>query len=170
MDAHDPLLPAPDDVGWIRRPEPGQDPLDAAIEGVFDYINFNAVAWPVWDESGRLVTPPPEHVLDALARSYELAPEQEILTRPGAHTVSVVMTLPVCDLCQDTEARFDGQLDVGGSSAGAFFCSSCYAARGLGTLGATGDVYLMTYGEVPEDVRAICDEITARQGRESIWA
>lgn len=42
--------------------------------------------------------------------------------------------------------------------------------HGSGTLGATGDVYLMLWNEVPPDVRTVCDELTASLGRPSLWS
>lgn len=54
---------------------------------VFDHFNFGAIAWPAWDRSGRLNPPPPEHILDALARAHDPVSEEDTLMRPSASTV-----------------------------------------------------------------------------------
>jgi Putative zinc-finger len=41
---------------------------------------------------------------------------------------------------------------------------------GGGLLGASGDCYRMLRGEVPDEVRAICDELCRREAKPSIWA
>lgn len=169
MDASDPLIPPPDD-SWFAVPNvgPDEDPDLALTEAVSDYFNFNAIAWPATNTAGALVPPPQEHVLDYLARSYDLVAEERTLVRPAASTVVVMSELPFCNLCGQP-ARYDGKLTVDGEKANAFACTRCYESHGSGTLGATGDAYLMTLDEVPPDVRAVCDELTAAVGRPSLW-
>jgi len=168
VDATDPLIPPPSEHGWFRSPGSGDDPLEAVAEAISDYVNFNALVWPARDASGQLKPPPVEHVLDRLARSEDLVPEEQALTRPAAGTVAVIGRLPDCDLCGHP-ARYDGQLTVNGTKAAAFACPTCYDEYGSGALGATGDVYLMTWTEVPSEVRRVCDELTAQLGRPSLW-
>lgn len=78
MNADDPLLPPPET--WFTGPSEapdGSDPLQGA---------FNAVALPARDNRGRPVVPPDEHVLDHLARVWDLVDPDEAPLRPGADT------------------------------------------------------------------------------------
>jgi len=170
MNADDPLLPAPDPSGWMATPPAGEDAVEHSVTAAMDYMNFHAIAWPARDSAGRLVAPPDEHVLDQLARTEGLVAEEESLIRPAAGTVAVVAELPICDICDQERARYDGIASVGNKSATAFSCPACYDRYGSGTLGATGDCYLMTLPEVSPAVRAVCDELTKRHGRASLWA
>ena len=137
-------------------------------ESVSDYFNFNAVAWPAWDGAGHLVPPPDEHVLDALARSYSLVDDEESSVRPAANTVGVLIELPPCDLCGSADARVDGGMTTR-DGVHASMCASCYRRHGVGTFGASGDGYLLTFAEVSDEVRHVCDQITTRLGRPSIF-
>jgi hypothetical protein len=169
MDASDPLIPPPDDV-WLAVPAvgPDEDPERAMAEAVSDYFNFNAIAWPARDASGAFVAPPDEHVLDRLARAEELVSEEQSQVRPEAGTVTVMSTLPPCNLC-GLPARYDAKLTVDETEAFGFACPDCYGRHGSGTLGATGAVYMMMWDEVSPEVRAVCDELTASLGRPSLW-
>lgn len=169
VDASDPLIPPPD-AGWLAVPAiaPHQDPERALAEAVFDYFNFNALAWPARDASGALVPPPDEHVLDRLARAEELVSEEQTQVRPEAGTVTVMSTLHTCDLCF-LPARYDAKLTVDEMKVFGFACPDCYGRHGSGTLGASGDTYMMTWDEVSPEVRAVCDELTASLGRPSLW-
>lgn len=169
VDANDPLIPPPDDTAF-EPVMPGEDPIEAGARRVSDYFNMAAMAWPARDATGQLVPPPPEHVLDSLARSYDLVEEEQAQVRPAAGTVTVIPQLPVCDFCGGQNARYDGHLKSGDQSIAGMACSDCYGRAGLESLGATGDVYLMTKADVPKEVRAVCDELTARLGRPSLWA
>jgi hypothetical protein len=168
VNADDPLIPPPDDVP-VEPLAPSADPEKAAFRRAFDYVNMNAIAWPAMDAAGHMVPPPDEHVLDQLARTEELVPEEMQQVRPAADTVAVISSLHECDLC-GAEARYDGRLQIEGKVIPAFACPDCYGRYGSGTLGAGGDVYLMTRSEVPLQVRAVCDELTSRLGRPSLWA
>lgn len=94
------------------------------------------------------------------------------MSRPaGSYTVECLVSLPKCKICGQRPARYYGHLELGGRRLGARLCPDCYVDRCEGRLGsATGDLYLMLYGEVPAAVREVCDEITRRQGPPSIWA
>jgi hypothetical protein len=166
----DPLLTAPAE-GWLRQPEPGEDAERVAAEGVMDYLDATAMSWPARSRDGRLVPPPDEHVLDHLARSHDLVDEDEALSRPAApYTVECLVELPGCELCEANGARYYGHLEAGGVRVGVRLCPDCYVDRCSGRLGsATGDLYLMRYAEVPSAVREVCDVITRRQGRPSLW-
>lgn len=167
MSTPDPLLRLPDEQIAIPSELEGEDRLYAVFEAVLDYVNLHAMAWPARD-SGQLVPPPPEHVLHELAHQYELADEDDLLVRPRLGTVAIVPELPACDLCGEP-ARYDVLLRVGDREAGANICSDHYLEWGSGTLGASGDTYLMRSSEVPEEVRATCNEIRAAQGKEPIF-
>lgn len=60
-------------------------------------------------------------------------------------------------------------ISVGDRKCGAYLCTDHYLARGLGTLGASGDSYLMLMSEVPDSVRATCNEIRSAQGKTPIF-
>ena len=169
MNADDPLIPGPDGDGWLTRPVPGQDPMEAAMEAIADYMNFNAIAWPARAADGNLGPPPDEHVLDSLARSEGLVSEEETQVRPAAGTVAVVAALPDCDVCGVLPARIDGRVLSNEELVAVFACAACYDDYGQGSLGASGDVWLMLKSEVSPEVRAVCDELSARLGRPSLW-
>lgn len=167
MDPDNPLLPPP---GALNVPPGlhGDDLLDAVFEAAMDHVNLHAIAWPARDAAGELVPPPPEHVLDHLARANDLADEEEALASPGASTVAVVHELPRCDVC-GSSSRYDASIDRGGQPYGAFLCPACYAKHGSGSLGASGDVYLMLTSDVPKEVQEICNQIGAAQGKDPMF-
>lgn len=166
MDPDNPLIPpAP---GGLTPPPglQGDDLLDWYFEAAADHLNLHAIVWPARNNLGDLVPPPPEHVLDFLARSYELVAEEAINSSSGAGTVAVVGDLPDCDNCGRLSARYDVLRPRGTSDPRAgYFCPDCYSAHGSDWLGATGDVYLMQLREVPQEVKAICDDICTSVGR-----
>lgn len=171
MNPNDPLLTAPTEGWGVRRPEPGEDPLRIGLESVVDYLDMTAMSWPARDAEGRLVPPPDEHVLDHLSRSHALVDDDESNSRPaGPYTVECVSGLPECELCRGADARYYGHFVNQEAGPGRRLCAACYVDRCSGRLGsATGDLYLMTYDEVPQAVRDICDAITTRQARPSLW-
>jgi hypothetical protein len=79
--------------------------------------------------------------------------------------VFVASELPDCDFCAADGGRYDAKID----GVSGLACSLCYDAEGSGSLGASGDGYLMLAMEVPEGVREICDELRRRQGKSGIW-
>jgi hypothetical protein len=170
MDADHPLLtPTP---GILEPPADlqGEELQRWIFEAAVDHMNIHAMVWPARDSAGQLVPPPPEHVLDHLARANDLADEDDINRTSGAGTVAVLTPLPQCDLCEHYEARYDARLETGaGRPVPAFVCPDCYARDGSGSLGASGDVYLMMDSEVPPEVRAICNEIRARSGKKPLF-
>ena len=168
MDTPDPLLRLPNEKINLPPGLTGEERLHAAFEAVLDHVNFHAMAWPANDASGNLVPPPAEHVLHRLAHEYELANEEDLMVNPDLGTVGVVSELPKCGLC-GVAARYDAQIQDGERRAGAFLCDDHYRMIGSGTLGATGDAYLMLISEVPEQVRATCNDIRADQGMDPIF-
>ena len=149
-DVPDPLLRLPDEQ--IAVP-PGLN-RDALLEAVFtqalDHVNLHAMAWPATDADGKLVPPPDAHVLHDLAHAHDLADEEDLVINPRLGTVAVVTELPECDFCYEP-ARYDAVVTVGGST-GANLCGDHYREKGSGTLGASGDAYLMLHTEVSESV------------------
>ena len=169
--ADDPLLPAP--TTWVTDPHDapdGVDPLEHAFLAVTDYFAFNAVALPALDNRKRPVVPPDEHVLDHLARAWELVDPEEALLRPEAATVYVTNEVLPCDLCGHGTARYETMLTgEDGQRYGASVCLGCLQRRGATTLGAGNSTYLVTFAEVSPAVRAVVDELCARQARDPIW-
>jgi len=171
VNADDPLLPPP--ATWFAGPaeaQEGSDPLQVAFNAVVDYFAFNAIAMPALDNGGRPVVPPDEHVLDHLARAWDLVDPDEASLRPGADTVHVTDEVFACDGCHHNTARYDALLTANdGQSFGAFLCPQCLRRRRATTLGAGHSIYLMTFAEVPPTVRAVVDELCRRMGRAQIW-
>ena len=167
MSASDLLLRSPDDRLNLPSHLTG-DLLRAALEAVVDHMSFHAMTWPAKDARGLLVRPPDEHLLHELAHEYELADEEDLWAHPKLCTVAFLSELPECVLCGDP-ARYDSKLTDGGRIANAHLCRGDYAERGSGTLGASGDTYLMLVSEIPEEVRAICNERRADQGKQPIF-
>lgn len=162
------LLPFPD--GKIELPPglTGDERMHAAFEAALDHLNAHAMAWPARDTEGHLVPPPDSHVAHHLALTYGLGDEEEMLILPSVHTVAVVDELPSCWRCGH-EARYDSRVvDVNGRTAGAYVCTADYDLEGSGTLGATGDVYLMLSREVPMNVRTLVNLHMVARGRETL--
>lgn len=86
------------------------------------------------------------------------------MVNPRLGTVAVVTELPECDFCYQP-GRYDAVITVGDQHGGANLCGDHYREKGSGTLGATGDTYLMRHSEVPESVQSTCNEIRAAQGK-----
>lgn len=168
MSLPDPLLPLPDISLNIPEELPGEDQLKAAYVGVSDHVNLHAMSWPAKDRSGRLVPPPAEHVLHDLAHAYNLVEEERLFESPRLGDVTVVTELPGCGMC-DEEARYDAAVEVAGGAAGVFLCDAHYLEHGSGTLGATGDTYLMLFEEVPQAVQDDCNVLLAAQQRQPIF-
>lgn len=171
MHPDDPLLPPPST--WVTDPAEvpeGSDPLEHAFIAVSDYFNVNAIALPALDGRGIPVVPPDEHVLDHLARAWDLVDPEEASIRPAPDTVYVTDEVLACDSCHVNLARYDALLTGDdGRRLGAFLCPVCLRRRRATTLGAGNSTYLMTFTEVPRAVRAVVDELCARRGRAHIW-
>jgi hypothetical protein len=164
MSTPDPLLPFPDLDVEITSGLSGEQKVQALAAALYDHFNIHAIAWPARDEDGRFVPPPDEHVLHELAHSYELVDEERLFASPRLGVVGFVKDLPACDLCAD-KSRYDVLIKHNAQTAGAFLCERHYADLGSGTLGASGDSYLMRYSEVPDRVQQICNDLLEAQGR-----
>jgi hypothetical protein len=131
----DPLLPQPPDELKVPPHLTGEDRRRWLFEAALDHMNMGAMVWPARDREGDLQPPPDEHVLDHLARCNELVDEVRALSTLSAGTVAVVVDLPSCD------------------------------ERGSGSLGASGDVYLMRLDEVSDWVRDRYDAVARLRGK-----
>lgn len=163
-DVPDPLLRLPDEQIAVPPGLTGDNLLEAVFTQALDHVNLHAMAWPAADPDGNLVPPPDEHVLHELAHANDLAAEEDLLVTPRLGTVGVVTELPVCNFCY-LPARYDAVITVGDRRGGASLCGDHYWERDSGTLGASGDAYLMLYSEVSESVRSTCNVIRAAQGK-----
>lgn len=164
----DPLLPLPDEPLDLPAGLTAEERLKEAFISVYDHFNLHAMAWPARDLDGKLLAPPAEHVLHELAHTYELVDEEHLLSSPKLGDVYVDSELPECDLC-GRDARYDAFFEMNGTKGGAYLCSDHYSERGSGTLGASGDTYLMLTAEVPDWVRDDCNRLLAAQGREPLF-
>lgn len=159
------MLPQPPDELQIPRNLTGEARLRWVFEAALDHMNLHAMAWPARDRHGSLQPPPDDHVLDHLARADDLVDEERAGSTISAGTVAVLEHLPSCDLCGEEEARYDGTIEVSGRTGGAYMCSDCYEEHGSGSLGASGDVYLMTFAEVSDWVRDRYDTVAGSRGK-----
>jgi hypothetical protein len=168
MDLPDPLLPFPDGEIELAPDLTGEERLHAAFVAAIDHVNLHAMAWPAQDKQGRLVPPPAEHVLHELAHAYDLADEERLMVNPRVGTVAVIDELPECNVC-GTAAHYDAHITIGDRSGGANLCDVHYLELGSGSLGATGDTYLMRKAEVPVSVRQTCNQIREAQGKDHLF-
>lgn len=167
-DVPDPLLRLPNERLAVPPGLSGDDLLDVMFAQVLDHVNLHAMAWPAADADGNLVPPPDEHVLHDLAHAHDLADEEDLMVNPRLGTVAVVSELPECDFCH-LPARYDAVITVGERRGGANLCGDHYRAKGSGTLGASGDSYLVLHTEVSESVQSRCNEIRAAQGKDPLF-
>jgi hypothetical protein len=170
VDAQDPLIAQPPNEPIPLSPAlSNEERIRTLMSAVLDHVNLNAIAWPAMDTRGCLVPPPDEHVLDHLARTNELVDEDRALITLAANTVWVGTELLDCDLC-DELARYDSTMPTtSGGEAGAYLCPNCYQEHGSGSLGASGDTYLMVTAEVSEGVRQRCNDLCDSLGRDHMF-
>jgi len=164
----DPLLRLPNERIAVPPGLNGDALLEAAFTQAIDHVNLHAMAWPAADRDGNLVPPPDAHVLHELAHANELADEEDLLVNPRLGTVGVLTELPGCDFCS-LPAGYDAVITVGDRRGGAYLCGDHYRENGSGTLGASGDAYLMLNSEVSESVRSTCNEIREAQGKDPLF-
>jgi len=164
----DPLLRLPGERIAVPPGLSGDELLEAVFTQALDHVNLHAMAWPAADARGNLVPPPDAHVLHELAHANDLADEEDLLVNPRLGTVGVVTELPECDFCY-LLARYDAVITVGDQRGGASLCGEHYREKGSGTLGASGDAYLMLDSEVSDSVRATCNEIRAAQSKDPLF-
>lgn len=167
-DVPDPLLRLPDEQIPVPPGLIGDDLLEAVFTQAYDHVNLHAMAWRAADSDGNLVPPPDAHVLHDLAHAHDLADEEDLMVNPRIGTVAVVPDLPECDFCY-LPARYDARVTIGERRVGANLCEDHYREKGSGTLGASGDAYLMPRSEVPESVRLACNKIRAAQGKDPLF-
>lgn len=112
------------------------------------------------DPSGEPVMPPDAHVLDALVHQHMLV-DTDAFTWPALGTVAVMDELPECDDCGEP-ARYDQISPLPACWA----CEDCFTGEYLGMGKAQR---LLEYEEVSDQVREICDRLTALAGRPSVF-
>lgn len=167
-DAPDPLVRLPEEQIAVPSGLSGDELLKAVFTRAIDHVNLHAMAWPAADAGGNLVPPPDSHVLHDLAHAHDLADEEDLMVNPRLGTVAVIPELPECDFCL-LSARYDAVITVGDRRGGASLCDDHYREKGSGTLGASGDAYLMLRSEVSESVQATCNQIRAAQGKDPLF-
>jgi len=126
-----------------------------------------AVRMAGFDSVGNPIPPPDSHVLDHLARAWDLTDDEGAGDRPAAGTVVCPVEDLECELC-GAPARYESPLMVRGERVRVELCLGCMQEHGDPVLGGSGSVYLMYFDEVSAAVRAVCDEICTRKGRASI--
>lgn len=169
VDPPDPLLRLPDEpIDLPPSGLSGQQRLETAFRVAIDHVNLHAMAWPAKDSNGKLSPQPPGQVLHELAHQYDLADEEDLLVTPRLGTVGILTKLFSCSFC-DALARYDGMDPSGDRRAGAYMCADHYLGYGSGTLGASGDAYLMLWSEVPQSVQEACNEIRRAQRKDPLF-
>lgn len=121
-----------------------------------------------FDSVGNPITPPDSHVLDHLARAWDLVDVEVASDRPAAGTVVCPVEELECEVC-GRQARYDSPVVTRGRQVRVELCLECMKQHGDPILGGSSSVYFMYFDEVSPAVRAVCDELCAREGRTSIW-
>lgn len=168
LNAEDPLVPIP-----VRAEDyVHQALLEDRQANVVDLLNkFHTefvVQMPGFDSVGNPITPPDSHVLDHLARAWGLTNEEDASGRPAAGTVVCPVEELECELC-GRRARYDSPVVTHGQHVRVELCPECMQEHGDPILGGSNSVYFMYFDEVAPAVRAVCDELCAREGRTSMW-
>ena len=168
LNADDPLVPVPvraeDYVHQALMEHPGAD----VVELISRFHTEFAVRMAGFDSVGNPIPPPDSHVLDHLARAWDLTDDEGAGDRPAAGTVVCPIEELECELC-GARARYESPLMVRGERVRVELCLECMREHGDPVLGGSGSVYFMYFDEVSAAVRAVCDEICTRKGRASIW-
>jgi hypothetical protein len=74
--------------------------------------------------------------------------------------------LPACESCGEPP-RYD--IWASASLTPALLCESCAEPLNGLDLGAGSVTYVLTFAELPWEVRDICDNVTSELGRPSLW-
>ncbi len=161
-----------DDVEWLR-PTFGtirdDDAATASAIWLHDFAESAHIVWPA-SVNGRLVVPPPAHILDALVRkSLDLEDDStwhaELIRRPQPMTVAICEELPRCSICNN-EARYDAPIASGPAAQKGDLCPWCYRRRSTNELGASHGQFRMRYSEVFDDVwRAYAEAMSVWRSR-----
>lgn len=141
---------------WLKSSLFGSaDRLEGAVHFVSDVIATRQIVWPA-ARDGRLVPPPPEHVLDALIRrsfNWGESPEWDAVwtLRPEASTVLFKMDLSSqCDVCRRRPARYDAYTER--RRFAAWMCPWCFQRRSTLRLGIGEGQFVMRYCEISPDI------------------
>ncbi len=84
LNPDDPLMPPQDDKMLSPEQLSSGGTLHDLAAGAIDYYSFNTVVLPAFDDRDWPVFPRDEHILDALARRYDLVDEDDAKLRPAA--------------------------------------------------------------------------------------
>jgi hypothetical protein len=173
LDPDSPLITPPDPSTWLVVPEHDNFLLDA-LEQVIDTQILSEVTWPARDGSGRLAPPPDCHFLDQLVRGHDLLGEADEhyhveVVGQGAQTVAELLRGEACDLCRG-HGRYSARIWWQGRRQHGVLCAACYDQHGDGQLGGTRDWFLFTLDDVPARVQEVCDVLTGRLDRDSLWS
>ena len=173
MDQCEWLLPQPD----VAIPSSGLLAPDGSLdkEALAAFVGFAAeelaVSLPAFSDNGTPLLPPERHVLDYLARAYDLVDEDTQIDYPFAAGTARVVTgdLPECSFCEEP-ARYDHIVTTTSGEAGAFLCVA--HARPLVThLGAPdGTVCLLHARDVPAQIQHRVDVRLVELGRDRMFA
>jgi hypothetical protein len=168
LNAEDPLVPIPVRAEAYVHQALMEDPDANVVDVISRFHTEFAVRMPGFDSVGNPITPPDSHVLDHLARAWDLANDEDASARPAAGTVMCPVEELECELC-GRQARYDSPIVSRGQRVRVELCLECMQEHGDPILGGSGSVYFMYFDEVSPAVRAVCDELCAREGRTSIW-
>jgi len=168
MTSRDPLLPLPETPINLPAQLDGAERFDEAIRVAVSDANLIAMAWPAKNSEGELVPPPHDHVLHELVHAHHLVDDEKLLASPRLGDVAFLSELPACFVC-NSQARYDARVETRGVQVSGYLCGHHYLQIGSGTLGASGDSYLMLYSEVPLEVQRECNNMLAVQGRDPIF-
>ncbi|WP_157210048.1 hypothetical protein [Nocardioides aequoreus] len=169
LSAEDPLIPVPIEldsyVAWAMHEDSTVDVWSVRSR----YFHEFAPRMAGFDSLGTPLIPPDTHVLDHLARVWDLVDEDTAAHRPAAATVACPVEELECDLCE-SRARYETPVLNRGETVPIYACLDCTRAHGDPVLGPGSSVYLMYEDEIPQRVRKVCDEIRDLQGKNSIWS
>ena len=168
LNADDPLVPVPLRVEEYVHQELMENPDADAIELISRFHTEFTVTMTGFDSVGNPIPPPDSHVLDHLARAWDLTDHETAGDRPAARTVVCPVEELECELC-GAPARYESPLVIRGHCVRVELCLVCMREHGEPVLGGSGSVYFMYFDEVSPAVRAVCDEICTLNGRASIW-
>ncbi|WP_156742727.1 hypothetical protein [Occultella aeris] len=131
--------------------------FDAFVDGALPVT----ATLPAFDESGRSVVPPADHVLDAIVRQWGSSDEEDLLYSPAPFTVAITPEMPTCDvqMCQ-MAARFDMRVRAGDGQGWANLCPWHARRHHLTELGTGSGAYLLHPDEIrDDDLKAAIQEL-----------
>lgn len=168
LNPDDPLIQVPIDLESYVADAMARGSSSDVVSLMAEYFREVVVRMSGFDTVGTPLVPPDEHVLDHLARAWDLVDAETAAHRPSAGTVACPVDALECDICGES-ARYETYVSSRGDRVQVYACLECTRQHGDPILGAGASVYLMDFDEVSSAVREVCDEIRRRQGIGSIW-